>query len=151
MSLQFLTNPGLIWFIVGLILLLTELFAPTLILLFFGFGSWIVTALYLMFGIGLSIQLAVFAVSSILLLLLLRRRLKPVFLGYVSSRQNPAQDIEDVLGKQAVVVVRIEPDKPGKVEFNGVLWDAVAETPLAPEVRVKIMGRDGLKLKVSPL
>lgn len=151
MSLQMLSNPGLLWFIAGLVLLLTELFAPSLILMFFGLGAWIVTALYLLFDINLPAQLIVFAVSSIVLLAFLRKKLKPVFFGYVSSRQNSGQDIDDFFEKEAVVVARIEPGKPGKVEFNGVAWDAVSEASLEVDARVRIVDRSGLKLKVAPL
>jgi len=151
MSLQMLSNPGLLWFIAGLALLLTELFAPSLILMFFGLGAWIVTVFYLLFKIGLPTQLIVFAVSSIVLLVFLRKKLKPVFLGYVSSKQNSGQNIDDFFEKEALVVARIEPGKPGKVEFNGVAWDAVSDGSLDVDSRVKIIDRSGLKLKVMPL
>ena len=151
MSLQMLSNPGLLWFIAGLVLLLTELFAPSLILVFFGLGAWIVTALYLLFNIGLPTQLIVFPVSSIVLLVFLRNKLKPVFLGYVSSKQNSGQNMDDFFEKEAVVVARIEPGKPGKVEFNGVAWDAVSDSIIDVDSRVKIIDRSGLKLKVMPL
>ena len=151
MSLQMLSNPGLLWFIAGLALLLTELFAPALILMFFGLGAWIVTVLYLLFKIGLPAQLIVFAVSSIVLLVFLRKKLKPVFFGYVSSKNNTGRNIDDFYDKEAVVTARIEPGKPGKVEFNGVDWDAVSDGILDVDSRVKIIDRVGLKLKVVPL
>ena len=151
MPLQMLSNPGLLWFIAGLALLLTELFAPSLILMFFGLGAWIVTVLYLLFNIGLPAQLIVFAVSSIVLLVFLRKKLKPVFLGYVSSKQNSGQNIDDFFEKEAVVLARIEPGKPGKVEFNGVDWDAVSDDTIDVDSRVRIIDRIGLKLKVVPL
>ena len=151
MSLQLLSNPGLLWFIAGLALLLTELFAPSLILIFFGLGAWVVTALYLLFNIGFPTQLIVFAVSSIMLLVFLRKKLKPVFLGYVSSKQNSGQNMDDFFEKEAVVMARIEPGKPGKVEFNGVAWDAVSDSSIDVDTRVKIIDRSGLKLKVVPL
>jgi len=146
-----LSNPGLLWFIAGLVLLLTELFAPSLILMFFGLGAWIVTVLYLLFAINLPTQLIVFAISSILLLVFLRKKLKPVFFGYVSSKQNSGQNIDDFFEKEAVVVARIEPGKPGKVEFNGVSWDAVSEESLEVDTRVRIIDRSGLRLKVAHL
>lgn len=151
MSEHMLSNPGLLWFIAGLALLLTELFAPSLILMFFGLGAWVVTALYLLFNIELPTQLIVFAVSSIVLLVFLRKKLKPVFLGYVSSKQNTGQNMDDFFEKEAVVVARIEPGKPGKVEFNGVAWDAVSDSSIDADSRVKIIDRSGLKLKVVPL
>ena len=151
MSLQDLGNPGLLWFIVGLVLLITEMFTPALILMFFGFGAWIVAVLCLVFNIELPAQLAVFGVSSIVLLAFFRRKLKPVFLGYVSSKHNASRNMDDYIGKEAVVLACIEPGRPGKVEFKGVAWDAESEGVLDIDARVKIIGRNGLKLKVMPL
>jgi membrane protein implicated in regulation of membrane protease activity len=59
--------------------------------------------------------------------------------------------MDDFFEKEAVVVARIEPGKPGKVEFNGVAWDAVSDSGLDVDSRVKIIDRSGLKLKVVPL
>ena len=151
MFLNLMTNPGLLWFIAGLAMLITELFAPSLVLMFFGLGAWVVTVLYLVFNIGLSAQLIVFGVASLLLLALLRKKLKSVFLGYVSSRQESGKNIEDSFGKEAIVVVRIEPARPGKVEFNGVAWDAEADDSIEVDTRVKIIDRNGLRFKVTRL
>jgi membrane protein implicated in regulation of membrane protease activity len=85
------------------------------------------------------------------LLFFLRKKLKPVFLGYVSSKQNSGQNMDDFFEKEAVVVARIEPGKPGKVEFNGVAWDAVSDDSIDVDFRVRIIDRNGLKLKVVPL
>jgi membrane protein implicated in regulation of membrane protease activity len=152
MFLNLVTNPGLLWFIAGLAMLLTELFAPALILMFFGLGAWVVAVFYLVFGIGLPAQLMVFGVSSLLLLVLLRRKLKTVFLGNVTSRQEAAgKNIEDIFGREALVTIRIEPARPGKVEFNGVAWDAEADDSIEVDTRVKIIDRNGLRFKVTRL
>jgi hypothetical protein len=148
--MQVLTNPGLLWFLAGVILLITELFSPTLILMFFGFGAWIVAAVYLLSAIGLAFQLAIFAASSLILLSLLRKRLKPLFKGYTTSRQKPGQDLDDFLGREATVTEAIDPGKPGKIEYNGVTWTAESDTGLEAGMRVRITGRSGLKLTVVP-
>jgi len=148
--MQVLMNPGLLWFLAGVVLLIAELFAPTLILMFFGFGAWIVAAVYLVFGISLAYQLAIFAVSSLVLLALFRKRLKPLFKGYTTSRQKPGQDLDDFLGKEATVIETIEPGKPGKIEYNGVSWTAEGETAIPAGTHVRITGRSGLKLIVAP-
>jgi inner membrane protein len=152
MLVDLVKNPGLLWFVAGLAMLLTELFAPALILMFFGLGAWVVTLFYLVFGIGLPAQLLVFGASSLLLLALLRRKLKTVFLGNVTSRQETAgKNIEDVYGREALVTIRIEPGRPGKVEFNGVAWDAEADDTIEAGTRVKIIDRNGLRFKVARL
>lgn len=151
MSSSMLTNPGLLWFIAGLAMLIAELFVPSLILMFFGLGAWVVTVLYLVFGIALPLQLIVFGTSSLLLLVLLRRKMKAVFLGHVSSRQESGKNMEDFYGREALVTIRIEPGRPGKVEFNGVAWDAESDDSIDVDVRVKILDRNGLRFKVARL
>jgi len=148
--MQVLANPGLLWFLAGVVLLITELFAPTLVLMFFGFGAWIVAGVYLVFGIGLAYQLAIFAAASLILLIFLRKRLRPLFKGYTTSRQKPGQDLEDFLGRDAMVIEAIEPGKPGKIEYNGVSWTAEGETAIPAGSHVRITGRSGLKLMVAP-
>ncbi|MEN6474186.1 MAG: NfeD family protein [Syntrophaceae bacterium] len=148
--IQVLTNPGLLWFLAGVVLLITELFSPTLILMFFGFGAWIVAAVYLLLEISLAYQLAIFAISSLVLLFLLRKRLMPLFKGFTTSRQQAGQDLDDFLGKEAIVTDTIEPGKPGKVEYNGVSWTAEGETAISAGTRVRITGRSGLTLSVTP-
>ncbi len=151
MTWEILTNPGLAWFAAGLAMLVAELFVPSLILIFFGLGAWIVAVMYFLFDIGPAAQLFIFAISSLLLLVFLRRKLKPVFLGYVTSRQESGRNIEDIYGREAVSVTAIEPASPGKVEFNGVVWDARSETSIEAGRRVKVVDRSGLRLKVEPL
>jgi len=151
MSADILTNPGLLWFIAGLAMLIAELFVPSLIVMFFGLGAWVVSACCLLFGLGLPAQLVIFAAASLLLLALLRRKLTTVFLGHVSSRQESGKNIEDFYGREALVVARIEPGRPGRVEFNGVAWDAESDVSIDSDERVKILDRNGLRLKVARL
>jgi inner membrane protein len=151
MSSSMLTNPGLLWFIAGLAMLIAELFLPSLILMFFGLGAWVVVVLYFVFGIELPAQLIVFGASSLLLLVLLRSKMKAIFLGHVSSRQESGKNIEDFYGREARVTIRIEPARPGKVEFNGVAWDAESDDSIDADVRVKILDRNGLRFKVARL
>jgi len=151
MSSSMLTNPGLLWFIAGLAMLIAELFLPSLILMFFGLGAWVVVVLYFVLGIELPAQLIVFGASSLLLLVLLRRKMKAVFLGHVTSRQASGKNIEDFYGREARVTGRIEKGLLGRVEFNGVAWDAEADDSIEVDTRVKIIDRNGLRLKVVRL
>lgn len=149
--MQNLLNPAIIWFIIGLVLLLTELFAPALVMLFFGLGAWCAALAYFLFKVSLSLQLAVFLVASTLFLVLIRKKLQPIFQGYVASKQSPEVNLDDFIGKEATVVEKIDPGTLGKVEFKGVLWAAGADSAIAHGARVRITGRDGLKLVVKPL
>ena len=82
-------NPPLIWFLIGLGLVLVEFMIPGAIIVFFGVGAWI-AALTTWIGLtdSLAWQIIVFSVSSVALLLMLRRRLKGQFLGHTGSTQD---------------------------------------------------------------
>jgi membrane-bound ClpP family serine protease len=49
------------------------------------------------------------------------------------------------------VTISIEPGRPGKVEFNGVAWDAESDDSIDIDARVKILDRNGLRFKVARL
>ena len=148
-SLQNLMQPALIWFLVGLVFLLAELVAPGLVIMFFGIGAWIVALVCLLKPISINIQLIIFIVVSPLVLFALRNRFKTLFSGHTSATQNPAKDMDDFIGKRAVVKELIVPHKSGKIEFNGTLWSADATEEIAVGENVHIVSRDNLLLKVK--
>jgi inner membrane protein len=143
----------LLWFLVGLVLLVSELALPGFVIVFFGVGAWI-TALCT--GIGLvstfNAQLLVFLISSILSLALFRNKGKRLFEGKVSRVWNPESSMEDLRGQRAVVLQAITPGSPGgRVEFHGTSWNAEAEAAIAAGQMVEITGQDNLTLRVKPI
>lgn len=145
---EFLT-PEIIWFLVGLVLLILEFAMPGLIIGFFGVGAWIVAIVCLMNDIGINAQLALFIGSSVLSLLLLRRWLKGVFLGHEGSKQDLTHNLDEFIGERAVVKEKILPKLGGKVEFHGSNWEAEADAEIAEGVAVEIVGKDNITLKVK--
>jgi membrane protein implicated in regulation of membrane protease activity len=144
-------KPELIWFLIGLALLLLEFALPGLIIFFFGIGACVVALVCLLTDISLNTQLLIFILSSILSLLCLRKWLKGIFMGYIVSKQDITENIEEFIGKRAVVKEKITPKVPGKVEFHGTNWAAEADEEIAAETPVKIVGKDNITLKVKPL
>lgn len=143
----------LIWFIAGLVLILLEFAAPGVIIVFFGVGAWI-TALATWLGLAdsLTLQLLVWAASSVLLLLILRRRLAERFHGFESGRQDPLANLDEVAGREVLVTEDIGPDhRRGRVEFKGADWTAVATAPIAAGRLAVIEKIDGLTLHVRPV
>jgi membrane protein implicated in regulation of membrane protease activity len=61
-------KPELIWFAVGLVLLVAEFIVPGLIIAFFAVGAWIVAGVCLATPISLNAQLGLFIISSVILL-----------------------------------------------------------------------------------
>lgn len=144
-------SPEVIWFLVGLVLLVMELIIPGLIVGFFGIGAWIVAIICLTTEIGLNTQLIIFIVASVLSLLLLRKWLKGVFLGHAGLKQDLTHDLEDFVGQRAVVKEKIVPKAGGKVEFHGSNWEARADSEIAAGTVVEIVGKDNITLKVKAL
>jgi membrane protein implicated in regulation of membrane protease activity len=146
-------NPVLVWFVIGLVLLLAEIVLPGFVIVFFGIGAWVTTFLLLLGLIPSSnSQLLVFLVSSILCLALFRKKGKQIFEGKRSGRLAPGQSIDDVRGERAVVVEAIKSGgMGGKVEFHGTLWEADSDVDIGKGAVVEIIDRVNLTLKVKPV
>lgn len=142
-------RPELIWFFIGLLLLFIELVVPGLVIAFFAFGAWVVAAVYLFTPLSLNQQLALFIMASVLSLVLARSWIKGLFTGYVSSRQEPDENLTDFVGERAVVVQKITPKLPGKVELHGTHWLAAADAEIPEGSVVEVTGKDNLTLKVK--
>jgi len=142
-------KPELIWFLVGLLLLLAEFAIPGLIISFFGIGAWIVAGVCLLTDVSLNAQLGIFIGSSVLSLVLLRSWLKGIFMGHVTGKQDLTKDLDEFVGERAVVTQAIVPKRPGKVELHGTNWTAEADTEIAESTAVEVVAKDNLTLKVK--
>ena len=138
-----------IWFLIGVGLLLLELVIPGLILMFFGIGAWVTAALLLAFDLSLNAQLIIFTLTSIGSLLLLRQNIRKKYMD-VSSEDFGDSD-NAFIGSQAVSLTVISPDMDGKVEFNGSQWDACSNAVIEPRIAVRIIGMKSIKLIVEPI
>jgi membrane protein implicated in regulation of membrane protease activity len=145
-------NPPLIWFLVGVVLLLIEFALPGAIIVFFGLGAW-VAALTTWVGLTNSLgwQILVFAVSSAVLLLTLRRRLRGQFLGHSSGQQDLLHDLDEFVGRVVTVTEPIAPDSDGAIEYKGASWEARSMQRFQPGERVRITHVDGIRVTVEPL
>ncbi len=143
-------SPAQIWFIVGLGLVLAEFAVPGVILVFFGLGAWVASlCAWLGWADTVGAQAAVFSVSSLVLLLGLRRYFKSWFTGFSKTNPDTAREMDDFIGKQVRVLSAIAPGLRGKVEFKGANWSAESSDTLA-EGDVAVIHRvDGLCLKIS--
>lgn len=76
------------------------------------------------------------------------------FLVYLAIKafKNPVQaGPETLIGQIAIVKEKIEPSKTGKVFVFGEYWSAQSDEVIESEVKVKIVGIEGMVLKVKPL
>ena len=144
-------KPELIWFLIGLLLLLAEFAIPGLIVLFFGIGAWIVAGVCLLTDISLNVELGIFIGSSVLCLVCLRSWLKGIFMGHVKGKQDLTEDLQEFVGERAVVMQAIAPKRPGKVELHGTNWTAEADMEIQEGAAVEVVAKDNLTLKVKTL
>ncbi len=145
-------NPLLIWFLIGLALVLSEFMVPGVILVFFGMGAWTAAVTsWLGLTAGWTSQLLVFAISSIIYLVLLRRWFQARFMGFEGDRQDPSSNIDEFQGQIVTVTEDINPETgSGKVEFKGAAWSARSETLITTEHRARVIGVDSITLLVEP-
>jgi len=143
---------ALIWFIVGLALVLSEFFLPGVILVFFGIAAMVVAALIHVGLIGsLGVALIVFSVLSLALLFTLRRFFKDMFVGRSRDAHSGEGEVDadEFIGKTAVVLDAMDGrGGSGKIEFKGADWKAISSDPLSPGDDAEIVSRDGLTVHV---
>lgn len=142
-------KPDVIWFVVGIILMLLEMAVPGLVIIFFGIGAIAVAVTCMVASPSLAVQLLIFIVVSSLSLALLRRWLKTRFFSSTDGLTGDPLVLDEFTGKTAVVDQPVAPGKPGKVEFKGTHWQAEAEEEIAAGEIVVILGKDNITLKVS--
>lgn len=145
--MNLLSDPAVIWFLIGLGLLLLELALPGLVILFFGVGAWITALVCAITDINLNWQILIFLVASLFGLVLLRRYLKKRFFGRTDKE---AQDqLEEFIGRKARAVDTFK-DGTGKVDFKGTQWSAQCDEPVTKGQWVTIQSKDSLTLHVKP-
>lgn len=144
-------RPEFIWALVGLVLFLIEFVMPGLIVFFFAVGAWIVALACVFWDISINAQLIIFIVTSVVLLFVLRRFLKGVFMGHVYSKQPEGEDLREYIGQKVTVTETITPPRTGKVELNGVEWKAAANKEIQAGQMVEVTGRDNLTVTVKSI
>lgn len=137
------------WIVAGIVLILLEFVIPGLIVIFFGVGA-IVTGLALLGGLppNNGIPFFVFSGTSILSLVALRHRFTKIFRGSAIEGTDDAQAYgDDIVGQDAKVINWAE--GTGKIELRGTTWNARADEALAVGDHVRVVGRQGLHLKIE--
>jgi membrane protein implicated in regulation of membrane protease activity len=138
-------EPGWLWLIGGVLLLIMEVIAPGFFLVFIGAAA-IATGLFtVLFGLGTVPQLALFALYALLSVLVGRR--------FYANRHTDSTDplLNDragrLVGKVVTVVVPVD-EHNGRVRVGDSEWSARGG-PAAPGERVRITGVDGTCLTVE--
>jgi membrane protein implicated in regulation of membrane protease activity len=138
-------DTGWLWLIGGVLLLVAELLAPGIFLIFIGSAA-IATGLFaLLFGLGLPLQLALFALYAFLAVMVGRRFYAN---ADVDSSDPLLNDRSGRLVGKVVTAVDAIDEHGGRVRVGDSEWSARGG-PAAPGERVRITGVDGNCLKVE--
>ena len=112
-------NPVFLWFIAGVVLIVSEFVVPAFVICFFGVAAILVAGLlWLCPTLPLAAQLLIFGATGVILLFLCRKFLPRAFQGNKNTGELDI-DGDDVAGADCVCTAAITPQVSGKVEFRG--------------------------------
>jgi len=139
-------EPGWLWMIGGVLLLIAEIIAPGFFLVFIG-GAAIAAGLFtLLFGLGLAGQLSLFAVYAVIAVMIGRK----FYANAAVDAGDPLlNDRAAQLVGRSVTVIESVDEHSGRVRVGDSEWSARGGPGSAGE-RVRITGVEGNCLLVEP-
>jgi membrane protein implicated in regulation of membrane protease activity len=141
-------KPEVLWFFIGLVFLLFELFTPGFFFFFFGLGAWITAVVCLLGEPNLNVQIVLFVVTSVLSLIGLRKIIKRKLFYNNNDVSDHVED--EFTGKEAVAITDFGAEKTGKVDFKGTTWTSESAAEIKQGQKVIILSKDNFKLIVKP-
>ncbi len=139
---------GLLLFILGASLLVSEAFVPSFGILGLGgaialfFGSIMLTDTVPGIRVRYDLIVPVVLAMSVITIALGRLALR-------AQRQSPVTGVEALIGTYGRARTAIGPGSPGQVSTRGEIWTAVSPAPLQAGDAVRIVGVNGLTLTVE--
>ena len=139
-------EPGWLWLIGGVVLLIAEVIAPGFFLVFIGLAAMLTGLFTVLFDLGTAPQLALFALYAVIATLVGRR----VYANRPGDSSDPLLNdrAARLVGKSVTVVEAID-DHDGRVRVGDSVWSARGGPAQVGE-RVRVVGVDGNCLKVEP-
>ena len=138
-------DPGWIWLIGGVVLLIAEVIAPGFFLIFLGVAAIATGVFTVLFDLGTAPQLALFALYAVLAVMIGRR----FYANRVTDSSHPHLNdpARRLVGKVVTVTSAVDDDN-GRVRVGDGEWSARGG-PAAVGERVRITGVDGNCLRVE--
>ena len=138
-------DPGWMWLIGGVVLLIAEVIAPGFFLIFLGAAAIATGVFTLLFDLGTAPQLALFALYALLAVMLGRR----FYANRASDGSHPHLNdpARRLVGKVVTVTCSVD-DHGGRVRVGDGEWSARGG-PAAVGERVRVTGVDGNCLTVE--
>lgn len=135
-----------IWGVVGLLLIIVEMFTPVLFFLNLALAAIITGSVTFYLPLSPALQVVIFAVSSTILVSFLRPML-------VKIRETPDKTgMNTYLGQEAKVTQKVTAES-GRIAIFGEAWDARSANgeEFNENETVKIISRDGLTMYVEKI
>jgi membrane protein implicated in regulation of membrane protease activity len=132
-----------IWLIVAGVLLVIEMMTLTFYLLWIGIGAVVAAAVALFVPDSFVWQV----LAGCVVVLVLTVFTKPITRRFRSSR-GFTDAVDELIGKQGIVVESIQDGKPGIVKVGSETWSAVSDDILTKGDTVIVTGRGSALLQV---
>lgn len=145
----FTSNLWLIWVIISIVCLILELSSGDFFILCFAIGA-AVAAIIAGCGLSLTWQIILFAIISILSLLLVR----PALIKKLHKpNRERLSNAEAMVGQEGRVSEAIEAGGYGRVAIDGDDWKALSAdgSAIAKDTRVHVTKMDSIILTVEPI
>jgi inner membrane protein len=139
-------EPGWLWMIGGILLLIAEVIAPGFFLVFIGVAALATGAFTLLFDMPLAFQLILFTIYALVAVMIGRK----VYANQAVDSTDPLLNdrAARLLGKSVTVIEAVD-EHSGRVRVGDSEWSARGG-PGRPGERVRITGVDGNCLLVEP-
>jgi membrane protein implicated in regulation of membrane protease activity len=140
------------WLVLGVVLIVAEIFIPSFTILWFGLGALVVGVAALFFDIPLSMQVLVWTLFSVLFTLLWFKWVKPLMVD--SSNSQLAR--ESAIGESGQVIKLPAGDTKGRLRFTTPIlgedeWEFSCDSEVALGDRLYIQEIAGDVLVVGKL
>jgi len=141
-------NETWIWLIIGLVLCAAELLTGNFVIIFFGLGALLTAAAAFLGVTHTAVLVAIFALSSLLMLMLFRRKIlvKP---SEQEKRKSLSPDVDVTFSLSDSIPAHDE----RLVAYQGTHWTAVnsSDEELAKGTTVRIERTEGIKIFVRKI
>lgn len=140
------------WLVLGLVLIMAELFVPSFTIFWFGLGALLVgAALSIVPTMNLTLQLLLWAICSVLMTAFWFLAMKPRMV----DKTRAGMSREALLGEVGQVISTPDGERRGTVRFTKPLlgsdeWSFICDEPVQLGDRVQIRDVSGNTLVVSP-
>jgi len=139
-------SPTAIWLLLCALCLVAEIFTITFLLFFPGIGAFL-AFLTSFITDSVAIQIAVFVISSSLMIIFIRPLIAKLF-----RSKEVLMNSNSLIGKSGIVLKDIEGvDKIGQVKVAGEIWSAICDekTIISKDSKIIVEAIDGVKLVVK--